>query len=1169
MNNTNKPVIRTVVLYCNGESVPFDLLERTGKGISSERYNATRRLDSKTVTRALTRFCPSNLEKGSKAYIAEKERFLKSVDLQCELGNHDKTTNQTAQVIGVYTGEDEEIWIETTWVNAVPLSEIAFKDKTISEYLHLVSFLLKAARGYHEEGYLLMSLKPQNVMCYVSSYGVQGVRIMDFGSMIEKTVLHNSKERSKLLVSYSPKWSSPELKRDAFEEVNEKTDIYSIGLMLFNYLFGRLPEDPWSIDEEINELLTESNYLLRYFDSKDIVRKQLMSLLAGMLEYHPEDRLASGEAIQLCERLADIIKPKETGRLNSRKKNLPKATSKFILGERENEEKQVLDLLCSQRGPVVLQAAPGVGKSELIADFCMKYSDRFDFYYLTYESDLQHTILNLPIDPSIKSVDFDSLGRITHVPDAERFDLALDCLKKYDKDTVIVIDNLDDPDDSKTHLISDLPEYKKLLKLSIGLLATSRYGGFSNAHIVEMKESEQICTELLKVYIPNESDEDIIKLIHAVKCNTLIVDIVGKTLYESAKSGTGVTLGDMLSALDSCTVPAGLEPVSSEYRKNESPKDVIGHLNTLYDISRMSEYAQAVLMFSSLLPVNGISSHLVKGVFSDKKYSDAFSQLVATGWIREKGVAGTKIKYYLHPAVISLIKSKMDERDEVSICSLFIRSFADSFCSYASKTSKSGKRINRLLGEDLEFADKIAKMVLISLKDDTEASDSAAKVFAELSNYYYDEQDRSDLVEEYSSNAIDLLESVLSTSTVIGLNGIRLRLAEQMLYRGILFYDTERFEQSQKDFNKALSLLEEIRDCDDELTKKRDTVKAMLYERRGELLQGTGEWDIVYKDYETAIQLATRLGDKKELARAYRCRGIAYGDNGRILDSIRELKKGLDIADHKMRAYNCVGLYLSMTGLYEVCRINYEKGWQDYKDKRKDSPIFLLINMITCYTELGLYDKAVGFSKIAIKHLFGKSGSHIAREAIKLLGRRTADADLDLDDYHWRGSAPMLLSLRALYAICGRDGKDVNRKNADKLLECALRAGDESTRTLCRRIYGIESPDAPIADWAGEVKANMLTAAVLTKKLGYYYQMIGDSLRAYAFGFASYHLYKAYNYPFGMMEAAELVEQTAHTLSVVPSEEILNEGKRSREKLDKEKAGILELKDTELKWLFE
>lgn len=118
----------------------------------------------------------------------------------------------------------------------------------VRERLKLFIALCSAIQHAHQKGIVHRDLKPSNVMVVPGESGAQ-VKVIDFG--IAKIAGNGSEHTVEGGLLGTPAYMSPEQVK-APHEVDSRTDIYSLGLMLFELLAGSLPfearsHENWSL----------------------------------------------------------------------------------------------------------------------------------------------------------------------------------------------------------------------------------------------------------------------------------------------------------------------------------------------------------------------------------------------------------------------------------------------------------------------------------------------------------------------------------------------------------------------------------------------------------------------------------------------------------------------------------------------------------------------------------------------------------------------------------------------------------------------------------------------------------------------------------------------------------------------------------------------------------
>lgn len=134
----------------------------------------------------------------------------------------------------IYEGTDEFYIIEQ-YISGDTLEYILEKRKTISEK-EAIEYSLQILDGLsaiHENGIVHRDITPSNII--VSTDGI--VKIIDFGI---SRVSDKSKSRdTRLLGTYG--YASPE--QFGFAQTDARSDIYSVGSLLYRMLYGALPTD--------------------------------------------------------------------------------------------------------------------------------------------------------------------------------------------------------------------------------------------------------------------------------------------------------------------------------------------------------------------------------------------------------------------------------------------------------------------------------------------------------------------------------------------------------------------------------------------------------------------------------------------------------------------------------------------------------------------------------------------------------------------------------------------------------------------------------------------------------------------------------------------------------------------------------------------------------------
>ena len=182
--------------------------------------------------------------------------------------------------------EGDTDFIVTEFIDGISLRELMAKQPLqIGQVLDICSQIASALAAAHTAGIVHRDIKPENVMVRRDGY----VKVLDFGlaKLTELPGLHSDSEAATVpVVQTDPgkvmgtaKYMSPEQARGF--EVNEQTDIWSLGVLIYELASGRFPfEGPSGTDVLASILTTEPVPLQRHSpdvppELQRIVRKAL------------------------------------------------------------------------------------------------------------------------------------------------------------------------------------------------------------------------------------------------------------------------------------------------------------------------------------------------------------------------------------------------------------------------------------------------------------------------------------------------------------------------------------------------------------------------------------------------------------------------------------------------------------------------------------------------------------------------------------------------------------------------------------------------------------------------------------------------------------------------------------------------------------------------------
>lgn len=194
-------------------------------------------------------------------------------------------------------------WAVMEYVDGIALDDLLRKQgpQPVGLALEIARQALSALAYLHRKGSVHRDVSPDNLMLTQDSDGRPVVKLIDLG--IARSLSGTGRLTAKGMFIGKPRYASPEQAGQSLW-IDGRTDLYSLGLVLYELLTGRIPFEAPSVEALLEDRYYREPLGFEVTDPAGRVPPELRAFLLKALSRRPEERFASAE--DMSRALADL-----------------------------------------------------------------------------------------------------------------------------------------------------------------------------------------------------------------------------------------------------------------------------------------------------------------------------------------------------------------------------------------------------------------------------------------------------------------------------------------------------------------------------------------------------------------------------------------------------------------------------------------------------------------------------------------------------------------------------------------------------------------------------------------------------------------------------------------------------------------------------------------------
>ena len=334
---------------------------------------------------------------------------------------------------------------------------------------------------------------------------------------------------------------------------------------------------------------------------------------------------------------------------------------KIKLIGREKDLDALGEMLKKSERVVLVNGLGGIGKTEVCKSFFYTHYNQYVYAaWIDWISTLKESLVYaLGGDDS----EFIQVGEKENID--ERFKKIMTRLRQTRESFLLVVDNIENPQDADLDALASLPNQVKVLVNSRSFIEGYQVQCLD---YLSPGECRALFYEFYQGKRADEDDETVDRIVELCGYHTLTVELLAKTahhagmkiqsLYETLKS-RGFNLNEV----------AG-EKIPTFWHNEKEKKRFFDHLVKVFDISGVTKKELSVLVNMSVLPSVYIPMEWIRE-WLQLKDNNPVASLVEKGWLKRDEEA----RLYLHPVMQEVVRYRA--KPDAQKCKTLIISLAN------------------------------------------------------------------------------------------------------------------------------------------------------------------------------------------------------------------------------------------------------------------------------------------------------------------------------------------------------------------------------------------------------------------------------------------------------------------------------------------------------------